>query len=364
MSQIRFNYVQNDGEGSSVSVFIGRDCLLATREHPNFLQIVARLEAGEDDPDTVRALFDVGVRLIQKFSRLSERVTVATGKLFFDGDEMNNELAQAILRFNAEGNEDFNPLVNFLEKIEQNPNPHSRDHLFRWLKNKSFGICPDGDFIAYKGVHQNDNSSNSGTAIVNGETVKGQIPNKADTIIEMPRSQVMFDPAQGCSTGLHAGNWGYASSFVSGGKVLRVKINPRDVVSVPVDSSEQKLRVCRYKVMNVVKAQDKELLYVPDYERTAKVPVKPVKPEPKAKKEPAESAPKGKRTVQTVYPEYYEQFKKNHFETCTQKELAWLAKEWEIEGATSKTKKEELVAALVKEARARLKTWDGPDDPA
>lgn len=360
---VKYNIVSNDQEQSSVTVFFGRDILLATKDHPNFGRIVNALETGEDNIETLHGLFDVGVGIVKNFQRLSERVTVTHGKLYLDGDEMDTALTQAILRFHAEGNDDFKPLVAFLEKLQQNPNPVSVQQLFRWLRDKHYAFAPDGDFIAYKGVRTGTKgvgyeSINAGTAFVNGEVMKGSIPNKPDTIIEMPRSQVTFDPKQGCSTGLHAGNWRYAKEF-SQGAVLRVKINPRDVVSVPTDSNDEKLRVCRYKVLNIVTAEDTQSLFVPDLERTAKVVTKPAPPKPVLvpAAAPIPQKPKGKATRQHAYPEYYEQFTKRHFEQLTVKELTWLAKEWELEGITSKTTKAVIIVALVKEARARKKTW-------
>jgi hypothetical protein len=90
----------------------------------------------------------------------------------------------------------------------------------------------------------------TGNAIVDGERVSGHVPNKIGSLVEMPRNEVTFDPAVGCSYGLHVGTWDYANNFGRGG-VLEVHVNPRDVVSVPTDSSWAKMRVCRYRVVGV-----------------------------------------------------------------------------------------------------------------
>lgn len=348
---MRFNIVQNEGDPSSVTVFIGRDVLLATKDHPNFARILDLLRSGAEDVEQVRGQFDVGRAIVKNFERLSERVTVAHGKLFFDGDEMESALAQAIVRFHADGNDDFKPLVGFLEKVEQNPQEHSRQQLFRWLQKHRFAIAPDGDFIAYKGVTSDEMSVTSGMAMVNGVLVNGQIPNKPDTIVEMPRSKVAFDPGVGCSTGLHAGNWRYAKEF-SRGTVLRVKINPRDVVSVPTDSNDEKLRVCRYRVLNHVTAEDTTMLYVTDVEKLAKVVV----PEVEAPaKESAGEKRKPKPKV-TEFPEYYHDFKKVHFEACAMPELRWLAKEWEVK-VPARSTKDALIAILMRAARRQRKIF-------
>jgi hypothetical protein len=187
---------------------------------------------------------------------VSERVTVQNGHVFLDGDEVSGDLANHILRFMKEGN-DPQPLINFLEKVATNPNEHSREQLYAWLSKRNFTITADGDFIAYKGVNRRTSgddldlypyqSVHAGGATVDDVRYNGYVPNGVDAVVEMPRSDVAHDPAVACHTGLHAGNWRYASNFA--GYVLTVKINPRDVVSVPHDSNSEKIRTCRYLVI-------------------------------------------------------------------------------------------------------------------
>ena len=57
------------------------------------------------------------------------------------------------------------------------------------------------------------------------------------------------DRDHSCSFGLHVGSLDYAKSF-SNGRVLIVKINPADVVSIPKDCSCQKCRVSKYKIID------------------------------------------------------------------------------------------------------------------
>jgi hypothetical protein len=68
----------------------------------------------------------------------------------------------------------------------------------------------------------------------------------------MPRSQVIHNPGVSCSVGLHAATYAFAKSFVgAGGPVLKIFVNPRDVVSVPSYGAD-KFRCCRYTVGGVV----------------------------------------------------------------------------------------------------------------
>lgn len=239
------------GDEKNLTLVVNGEMYVASHQHPNWEAIVAGLL---NDDESVVDLFDVAETVSRRFEALTERVTVRNGQVYFDGDPLDRAETRQIVRFLDDGVDDFMPLVNFLEKVQTNPNEHSREQLYSWIDRHDFPITEDGDIIAYKGVLANADgtyeSISSGKAIVDGEEVSGRIPNAVGSVVEMPRSEVHHDPATGCSRGLHAGTWDYASDF-SRGAVLTVRINPRDVVSVPTDCDWQKVRVCRYVVTGV-----------------------------------------------------------------------------------------------------------------
>lgn len=173
----------------------------------------------------------------------------------------------------------WNALTRFLDNLHQNVNPEIRKQLFRWMNYElndgvSFTITDDGCFVGYKGVNGsvlNPTSVNKGTAFVNGVKHTGSIPNPIGGVISMPRSEVQFDPTVGCSTGLHVGTYDYASNW--GELLMTVKVNPRDVVSVPTECESQKIRCCEYTVIGttdgplksrVIISEDNEQ-YTPEY---------------------------------------------------------------------------------------------------
>jgi len=239
------------GDITVVTVVVDGVPYSAANDHPNFKEII-RL-AAEGDTSVVD-LFDVSVTVARKFDELSERVSVRDGRVFFDGEEIDTALTRQIVNFLDAGVQDFKPLVLFWEKLAQNPNPHSREQLYTWLNSHNFTITPEGDLLGYKGVKKLQDgkyeSVNHGRAVVNGQEYNGAIPNNIGDVVTMPRRDVEFNPSVGCSTGLHVGTWEYASGWAKGA-VLEVKVNPRDVVSVPTDCGGQKLRTCRYVVTGV-----------------------------------------------------------------------------------------------------------------
>ncbi|AVD99308.1 rIIB-like protein [Streptomyces phage BillNye] len=254
--KIKYNLVKfQDSDEANLTVFVNGEMYVATDSHPNFKAILVKV-AEEDE--SVVDLFDVSKTAEKRFDRLSERVTVSNGRIYFDGEEVDNALTSQVLRFIDGGVEDFNPLVKFFEKVMTNPNEHSREQLYRWLARYDFTITDEGDFIAYKGVatdaEGNYVSVNHGRAISNGVEYNGAIPNPLGAVVEMPRGDVQHDPSVGCHVGLHAGTYEYARQWAKGG-LLTVVINPRDVVSVPTDCQDQKLRVCRYTVQEVTEVK-------------------------------------------------------------------------------------------------------------
>ena len=68
----------------------------------------------------------------------------------------------------------------------------------------------------------------------------------------------------GCYAGLHVGALDYVASYGSPDaedNIIIVKVNPRDAVSVPTDSSHQKLRTCRYEVVCLYEGELKRPVY-------------------------------------------------------------------------------------------------------
>ena len=78
----------------------------------------------------------------------------------------------------------------------------------------------------------------------------------------MTRFGVDDDRNNGCSSGLHAGTLDYVQSYGSfceddhlTDRCIIVKINPEDVVSVPLDCECQKLRTTSYEVVKLYEGE-------------------------------------------------------------------------------------------------------------
>ena len=257
MANLRYNLVRLDDE-ATLTVFYDGKPYVATDTHPAWDAIVEGVVVN-DDPEALD-LFDATVALSKRFERLGERATVANGRVYFDGDEVDNALTKKIVEFLEAGVPDWKPLVNFMEKVYTNPEQYSREQMFEWLSRHAFSINEDGDILGYKSVQPTSRegftyesiTSGSDTVIVDGVEYTGHVPQNVGSVVEMPRSGVAFDPNKGCAAGLHVANFNYASTWAgSHNPVLLVAVNPRDVVSVPNDSRWEKVRVCRYRVVEI-----------------------------------------------------------------------------------------------------------------
>ena len=82
---MQFNLVRRSGD-ANITVIIDGDLYVADDQHPNFENIVEAVLA-EADESEVLALIDASVEAGIKFANLSERVTVANGRVRVDGDD-------------------------------------------------------------------------------------------------------------------------------------------------------------------------------------------------------------------------------------------------------------------------------------
>lgn len=264
MAKLVYTLVGTGDEANIVAFVSGLSApLVADSTHVGFMSIVdfcdAAASAGGDlDNEAVGelvSLFDTEKAITTAFNRLSERVSAKDGKLYLDGVQIHGTIVDVIVRSLRQGLNDATPLIAFIENMAVNPNPESVNQLYDWLSAADVTIDTDGMIVGYKGVIDNGDgtfkSIHSGRAIVNGQEVSGQVSQAIGDIVEMPRDQVTFDPGHGCSQGLHVGTYDYANSFARGA-LLEVRVNPRDVVSVPTDCSAQKMRVCRYEVVDTL----------------------------------------------------------------------------------------------------------------
>lgn len=186
----------------------------------------------------------------RKLTKLSDRVSRKGMRLLFDGDPAAGPIADHIIKImdSDAPDSEWQALIKFWEKASSNPSQQGQDELFLFIQRHGLTLTPDGDAVFYKSTRFDGTSTYSGYGIVDGEEYEdAHIPNYVGAVVEIPRSMVDDDRHESCSVGLHVGDYTYASTYAN--RLWTVVVNPRDVVSVPLDSEERKIRVCRYKVV-------------------------------------------------------------------------------------------------------------------
>ena len=220
-------------------------------DHINYRLIMDSLQSASEDD--LLELVDIETAV----STFSEgAVEIKNGKVFYGGDEVHGAISKRILEFMSKGLP-FQPLVNFLNNLMENPSMQSQTELYDFLEHQYLPITEDGFFLAYKAVRSDYM-----------DKYAGKFRNQVGDVCEMKRAKVDDNRGVGCSQGLHAGALNYVAGYGSvdaGDKIVIAKINPKDVVSVPNDCNCEKLRTCRYEVVGEYQGELLKPLYKSEF---------------------------------------------------------------------------------------------------
>lgn len=210
-----------------------------TNDHKDFDDILALLKSGDHAQAELRLDRAMHVRAAVQDTSFDINGNVVT----YNGRQLPAVMAQYIIRLNTEGF-DLAPLEKFTANLFANPSYRATQECFKFLEANEMPITEDGCFIAYRSVTLDYKDHRT-----------GQWDNSIGAICEEDRNLVDEDPNNTCSKGLHVCALGYIHGPQSHGyggsrsHWVIVKVNPRDVVAVPHDYKNTKMRVCRFEVV-------------------------------------------------------------------------------------------------------------------
>lgn len=199
--------------------------------YKNLLQALKNYQAGTGSEKEVEAHLDTKTS-VEAWAKGNFKID--GNSVFYKGTRLPQELSKRMFDM-AEKSENPISLMNFWEKLQKNPSWRSVEQLFPFLNHMGIPILPNGNFLAYKGVKQNYTDQHSGV-----------VDNKPGVVNEMDRNKVSDDPNTPCHYGFHVGDLSYASSFAA--VTVVCEVDPSDVVCIPKDESQRKMRVCKYRV--------------------------------------------------------------------------------------------------------------------
>jgi len=208
-----------------------------------FQQVVEAIN--NEDEDNLRLLLAPKAHIA---SFTEGRIEFDGRELRFNGETIHNSIKDRLHFLWTQGL-NLKPLMRFLDNLMDNPSYRAVNETYGFLEACDLPITNDGCFLAYKMVRDSYMDIHSGTML-----------NAVGTRVEVPRNQIDEDSNRTCSYGLHVCSQGYLGCYGSGrnssDRVLIVKINPADVVAVPADYNNAKMRVCGYDVVGECSWED------------------------------------------------------------------------------------------------------------
>jgi DNA-binding XRE family transcriptional regulator len=198
--------------------------------HPSFSLIKEALLA--KDFRKVRNTIVDGDKI---FNQTAGKIVLDRGIIKYEDKPVNSALTKKILEL-VHGGHTVKHMMSFMDNLYQNPDTETRDEIFKFLERHQLPITDDGCFIAYKAVKSDYTDCYSGT-----------VSNKLGQVVTFPRKVADTNRRNLCSYGLHFASLQYVRGF-GGSKVMGIKINPRDVIAVPL-SDEGKGRCIQYEVV-------------------------------------------------------------------------------------------------------------------
>jgi len=294
---------------NSLALSINSKPYTVDSSNPNWDRIISALKAGEYNaiPDLINQA--PALKVYVDLPSTVGKLLVTDSAILYDGMPLNNAIVDQIFRMKESGFP-ITPMLNFLSNLLDNPSKRAVDELYGFMQAGQLPITEDGYLIAYKAV-RDDYRSNHDSNVINapyesaspadidlmrvvGGHRAGVVTTrlvydesgKPTTEVSMPRNLVDEDSNRTCSAGLHFCSHAYLKHF-GGTRIVLLKVNPRDVVSIPADYNDTKGRACKYLVIGelddkqkeTVRGSDENVLTTPVYTTQAEPePATPVVP--------------------------------------------------------------------------------------
>jgi hypothetical protein len=231
-----------------IVLFINNKPVKVEKSDLRFAKIIKCFDLPENEQENaVSDIITCNVKNLQKEADFE----VKGEDVYLEGEKLPSVLAKKVRDL---VNQDLPVALfkKFWKNLRENPSQTSVNELYDFLSYKELPLTEDGCFLAYKGLLDNfwSISGNKDTKVLKGQVDdQGRIYNGIGEEIEVLRRDVDDNRAHHCSNGLHVGSHDYATGFARG-KMVIVKVNPKDVVSVPSDYNCQKCRVSAYTVVS------------------------------------------------------------------------------------------------------------------
>lgn len=251
----------------SAIIFIGTTRHVIHSSSPAYPQVVTAIKANEWD--SIPGILEVARSIAnQTFGKL----VVQNDQVLYNGEPINNALTQRILTMYRDGF-DTSPMLALLKNLMANPTKTAIDEFYLFIEKSQLPITEDGCILAYKQVSTSfydlhTNSVFNKPCHLMTATEKLTLPRPGNfnetmtdivdgqTVVSMARNRVDANRDKECSSGLHFCSLAYLRLYSNTGQTLIIKVNPKDIVSIPQDYENTKGRCCKYTIIGVLDADE------------------------------------------------------------------------------------------------------------
>ncbi len=155
---------------------------------------------------------------------------------------LSGRLATRILAcLNEDNKEKLENLMEFSNRLIFNPSYDAVESLYDFIEHADIEITDSGHLICFKRVR--DDFTDVRTR---------KFDNSPGNVVKEPRNEVNPDRKQTCAKGLHVCAKHYLD-YYPGERIIRCSVDPMNVVAIPDDYNNSKMRVCEYLVLDEVK---------------------------------------------------------------------------------------------------------------
>lgn len=222
---------------SLISMVFDGKAVSVSSDSLNYSELKKEILSGSQDEEKIAGLINPISLIKQRITEAGHQFSVDDAdKIFVNGHRLNHVLENKLIHDLNKGYP-VKSFANFVLNLLENPSSTSVEELYLFIEKANLPLTEDGCFLAYKRVNKDYT-----------DIFSGNFDNSVGSVLEMPRNQVDDRRHNICSYGFHFCSFEYLKHF-SGARTMVVKINPRDVVSIPSDYNNTKGRCCRYEVI-------------------------------------------------------------------------------------------------------------------
>lgn len=230
---------------NQVTIYLNGESYSLSSDNSNFGSVCSLLKSNKWNDRRIkklRSLISKSESVIEYFDSNGCPIRIENGVIFYGEFQIQSSIVNRILEMKRRGLKPHN-LLRFVERLSDNPSTQSVNELYEFLAKNNIPIREDGKFLSYKRVRENYHDIHS-----------GKFDNSPGQIVRLKgRKDVDPNREVTCSYGLHVCAYQYLDSFGSNDsasdRVVIVAVDPADVVSVPTDYNNSKMRVIGYEVL-------------------------------------------------------------------------------------------------------------------